>query len=554
MQRGAHRAVGGNAACHRKGGVVRGLRQINLERAAGFFGKHIDNGALESGTKIAPILLRDAALCRRQCVARPQNGCFQSGKRKVTARPVEQRAWQAEAFCLPAHSLAFDSGATGLRQAQKTGHLVERLAGGVVDGAAKPAVIFDTAHQQKLAMPAGYQQHEIGEFQPVGQPRRQGVPCQMVDANQRKPCCGGQSLGHHHAGQNAADQARPCRYRNAVNVTQRHARLRQRLFDAVVKPFCVGPSRNFRDNAAEIGVECRLPFDHGRQDVTGICVLPDNSRGRVVTTAFDPKEGERFHLVRLSEARVAGNTAGMVRQSRPNPAILLTRPLGRNERFAQDLGAVFGPLTIVQSPLLAITYLSPDLPDEGITSLIFTSEAGVQGYRRLASSRPVVRRAWCVGARTAEAAQAIGLDAVAAGGNARTLCDAIIAAQEGGSYLHLHGRDTRGDVAATLQARGIVARSCTVYVQEAQPLNSDAVALLSGEGPVVAPVFSPRTAALLCGERARLSLPAPLWFIALSGDVAAGLALQAGDRIVISETPDSLALIAAAGTFLTASA
>ena len=244
----------------------------------------------------------------------------------------------------------------------------------------------------------------------------------------------------------------------------------------------------------------------------------------------------------------------MARQSRPSPAILLTRPAGRNERFAQELAMAFGAMTIVQSPLLAITYLNPAVPDEGIKSLIFTSEAGVEGYRRLAGDRPPVRRAWCVGQRTADAAQAIGLEAVAAGGNAHALCAAIIAAKESGPCLHLHGRDTRGDVVATLGARGVVARSCTVYAQEPQPLTSAAKTLLSGKDPVVAPVFSPRTAALLSGERKRLLLPAPLWFIALSCDVAAELTLQKDDRTAISQSPDSTGLIAAAGTFLTASA
>ncbi len=244
----------------------------------------------------------------------------------------------------------------------------------------------------------------------------------------------------------------------------------------------------------------------------------------------------------------------MARQSRALPPVLLTRPEDRADRFADELRAAFGPdLVIVTSPLLTLTYLSPALPACPFAALIFTSESGVAAYQSLAV-RPPATRAWCVGGRTAAAARAIGLDAQLGAGDAAALCRAIIAAGEKGPLLHLHGQDTRGDVAQTLTGVGIPTQSCTIYAQNAQPLSPDAQFLLSGPYPVLAPLFSPRTAAVLSSERARLALLAPLWIAALSRAVADAVVLQNADRIAISSMPESAALIRAIGTFLPASA
>ena len=57
---------------------------------------------------------------------------------------------------------------------------------------------------------------QVGKREPIGQPRRQRVARQVVDADQRQPGRRGQPLGAHHARQHAADQARAGRHRDTV--------------------------------------------------------------------------------------------------------------------------------------------------------------------------------------------------------------------------------------------------------------------------------------------------------------------------------------------------
>jgi uroporphyrinogen-III synthase len=228
----------------------------------------------------------------------------------------------------------------------------------------------------------------------------------------------------------------------------------------------------------------------------------------------------------------------MARQSRI-PPILLTRPAAAGNAFADALRAKFGVDTrIILSPLLTFRILDRPLPEGPFAALIFTSAAGILASR----GRIAAGRAWCVGDRTAAAAREAGHTVQVAGGDAAALCQAIIAAGEEGPLLHLHGRDVRGDVAARLTGAGIPTQAQVVYAQEPQPLTPEAAALLSGADPVLAPVLSPRTARLLIAERDRLTLTAPLWFAALSSAVAHGLVLRAGDRIAISERPETAAL------------
>ena len=150
----------------------------------------------------------------------------------------------------------------------------------------------------------------------------------------------------------------------------------------------------------------------------------------------------------------------MTPQSRAIP-VLLTRPEAAGDRFAAELADTFGDrVRIVASPLIAPRYLSPALP-QGAAGLVLTSETGVEAARRLrAAGAALPARAFCVGHRTASAAAAAGFDALSAGGDADALVAMILATGKAGPLLHLHGRDTRGNVAARLTAgvRGDQAR------------------------------------------------------------------------------------------------
>ncbi|MGP3696875.1 uroporphyrinogen-III synthase [Rhodobacter sp. NSM] len=234
----------------------------------------------------------------------------------------------------------------------------------------------------------------------------------------------------------------------------------------------------------------------------------------------------------------------MAPQSRaPLPAVLLTRPEAQGARFAAALAAALGPVRIVTAPLMVPHYLSPAIPLRP-AALVFTSETGVEGFRRLrAPALEGVVRAWCVGNRTARAARAAGLDARSADGDAEALIEAILAAGETGPLLHLRGEESRGAVAARLSASGLMSAEAVVYDQRPQPLSPEAVTLLSEGTPVIAPLFSPRTARLLGAELARAGLAPPLRVAAMSAAVAEAAAALPPHRLRIAERPDAEALL-----------
>ncbi len=201
----------------------------------------------------------------------------------------------------------------------------------------------------------------------------------------------------------------------------------------------------------------------------------------------------------------------------PARTLLLTRPEAASWALARDLSeaAETAGVAILISPLLSIRFADvlPPLAE----SLIFTSRAGVAAY--VALGGPPGLPVWCVGPCTAADAAAHGLDLRGQVADAASLAAAI--PDDAPSLLHLRGAVQRGDLAADLRARGLRAGDAVVYAQDAVPLSGAARdALLAG--PVIVPLYSPRSAALFaaaCPEAAWPHVAA----LALSPAVAAAL-------------------------------
>jgi uroporphyrinogen-III synthase len=204
----------------------------------------------------------------------------------------------------------------------------------------------------------------------------------------------------------------------------------------------------------------------------------------------------------------------MDRQSATVPVpVLLTRPVAEAKGFAKALTQRLGPrVAPVIAPLMAVEHLAPTLPPGAFAGVIFTSVAGVEATQPFRPDLPHL--AWCVGRKTAERAAAAGFQARSAeGGDAAALVAAITADPPGGRLLHLRGEDATGDVAERLISAGIETESLVVYRQKPQPLTAEGAALLAGEGRVILPLFSPRSATLFhavlpAEARARLFLVA----------------------------------------------
>ncbi len=224
--------------------------------------------------------------------------------------------------------------------------------------------------------------------------------------------------------------------------------------------------------------------------------------------------------------------------------VLLTRPALQAERFAAQMALRFGAaLRPIISPLMVPEFLNPEWPDLPYSTLILTSETGAEAAARLRSlGRAIPEKAICVGDRTAEIAGSLGFDARSAKGDAEALIALILESGDPGPFLHLRGREARGDIAPRLAAKGRPAQAAVVYAQGAQPLTAEAQTLLSGHDPVIIPLFSPRSAALLADFG---PFTAPLLLAAISPAAAEKAAILGPERLVVADSPNAVGVLAA---------
>jgi uroporphyrinogen-III synthase len=225
----------------------------------------------------------------------------------------------------------------------------------------------------------------------------------------------------------------------------------------------------------------------------------------------------------------------------PGTQILLTRAPAQADAYAATLTATFGDrLRLIRSPLLRITDV-PGLVDlDGIHTLLFTSVNGVEAFAARTARRDLP--ALCVGEKSAEAALVAGLSARAADGTAEGLLRLALGEGLGktGDFLYLRGRHTARDLAEKLVAGGCPAREQVVYDQQAVPLSDDARDALAG-GPVLVPLFSPRTARLFAAGAAGIDLDRAT-ALCISDNVAVAIAKAGFGRVIVANDPTAESL------------
>jgi uroporphyrinogen-III synthase len=242
----------------------------------------------------------------------------------------------------------------------------------------------------------------------------------------------------------------------------------------------------------------------------------------------------------------------MVPQSRALP-VLITRPQPQASRFALALTDRYGARVMpVLTPLLAPAFFHTDLPAGFFGSVILTSETGARAAAALAGDLP--SRAFCVGDRTATVAAQAGFQARSAAGDADALFQLLLGQPEHAPFLHLRGREARGDLAVRLRAAGLSAQEAVVYAQEPQCLTTEARNVLEGAGPVLVPLFSPRSAEVF--RRALSDIPegSDIWgrlrIAALSPAIAAIFPECPFQHIAIATTPTQAELFSALDRFI----
>ena len=223
------------------------------------------------------------------------------------------------------------------------------------------------------------------------------------------------------------------------------------------------------------------------------------------------------------------------RMAGQRPLLLLTRPGAASEAFAAALPEeVRKTVDFLINPLLSIHVTGPLPPLTGISGLIFTSANALDAYRSLDGYGLEVP-AITVGEATADAARKCGFDVDIAGGTAEHLVRHIVERGYAGPLMHLRGEVAIGDVAQRLNDAGVKASEAVVYRQQLEPFAPSTREALSQDRPVLAPVFSARTAGQL-GREAR-GLP-HIRFAAISRSVADALPDEAAKRTRIASKPN----------------
>lgn len=212
------------------------------------------------------------------------------------------------------------------------------------------------------------------------------------------------------------------------------------------------------------------------------------------------------------------------------PSLLLTRPRSSAQAFAQSLDQqVMEDVLVCISPLLEITPLGTKVDLAGYTGVIFTSTNAVS-FVQDGQGMP----AFCVGARTAEAATGKGWRVERIAQDADALVASLSKDPVNGPLLHLAGKHRRGEVAERLSEIGITTNVADLYDQVLLPLSDEAQEILRGDRPVVVPLFSPRTAAQFAKEA---GVTRNTQIIAISDAVAKAVQSIAVQEVHIATAP-----------------
>lgn len=218
--------------------------------------------------------------------------------------------------------------------------------------------------------------------------------------------------------------------------------------------------------------------------------------------------------------------------AKPQSTLLVTRPRVQAEQFLKACEGRLG--TSIQNVISPIIEIKPVglVPD--LTQFETTVVTSSNGVHRLGEALRDQRTA-VVGEATAELARSFGAEVVMVAQTAAELLQDTAPLRP--PVLVCRGVHARVDLKAEMTAIGIEARSCILYDQASCALSAEAQDLLIGSGPILAPVFSPRSADLLSAEK----IVAPTIVLALSQAVAE--AWVGSEEIRVAIRPDAKAMI-----------
>lgn len=238
-----------------------------------------------------------------------------------------------------------------------------------------------------------------------------------------------------------------------------------------------------------------------------------------------------------------GVTSQVIRDNPDGPdmtttkTLVLTRPEASAKAFLQDLQNASGDkLTVINAPIMQIIGAQdwPDLSE--LDNLIITSSHAVRG-------RLDGKNVFCVGVRTAAAAEAAGGNVIHCAPDADRLVKWLHTEPRLRAALYLRGSHVATNMRDVLNAMGFQCSDVVTYAQEALPLSSAAKRAIEGEQPAILPLFSPRSARLVGGAIAQ---PGPnLHVISISAAAAKAWQETTGGSSDVVEDPTGDAMLKA---------
>ena len=214
-----------------------------------------------------------------------------------------------------------------------------------------------------------------------------------------------------------------------------------------------------------------------------------------------------------------------------NVILLLTRPLGGNERFCLKIKHLLYNCEILDNPIQKIDFL-PSLSKVNKNSvLIFTSANGLRAAKK---HNLINKKCFVVGANTKKIAVSFGYDVLGFSKDQENLLKLIKSKKPTESMVHIRGKHTVGNLCDALKRNQFSCLDIIGYNQEPLKIKKQNLQKIHSGRPVILPIFSSRSAELL---QSNLDLTG-FNVIAISEAVAKIITGVELGELVISKKPD----------------
>ena len=177
-----------------------------------------------------------------------------------------------------------------------------------------------------------------------------------------------------------------------------------------------------------------------------------------------------------------------------NVILLLTRPLGGNERFCLKIKHLLYSCEILDNPIQKIDFL-PSLGKVNKNSvLIFTSANGLRAAKK---HNLINKKCFVVGANTKKIAVSFGYDVLGFSKDQENLLKLIKSKKPTESMVHIRGKHTVGNLCDALKRNQFSCLDIIGYNQEPLKIKKQNLQKIHSGRPVILPIFSSRSAELL---------------------------------------------------------